>query len=144
VLGAVFIAGRQEGSGLATTPVAFRGMWRVHGGSLQINADLTGELLWNAGPCGVDSMCTCREAFVFLVDGDRLLGHSQSSGVEDANGKPGPEELLGEPGERPTGTVTVSMADVGVLKTAYDPPREGNPYLCSDKASATWKTECNV
>src|SRR5690348_12135954 len=59
----------------ASSLPSFVGQWHVHGASLTIKADGTGEQTWNAGPCGGSStqLCVGQEALAFTANGDGTI-----------------------------------------------------------------------
>src|SRR5689334_3002505 len=50
------------------TFASYVGKWEVHDALLTINADQTGLLIWNAGPCGSAGLCGGNAPIVFTVN----------------------------------------------------------------------------
>lgn len=90
--------GAQEPSPMSTPTTAaqtafpsYVGKWQVHDGLLAINADQTGLLQWNAGPCGADQMCNGNAHLMFAEQANgSILGTIQSVSYSQWNGDPAP------------------------------------------------------
>jgi hypothetical protein len=124
------------------------GTWSVHGSRLEVRLDLTGESVWNAGPCrsgNTSPMCTGREQIRFTVTSAYAVGTVNSVDYSDDEGNPAPDHDAGSEGPKPGNTFRLTVVASDVLEKVSDPPVRGaNPYLCGPKASAEWKLKCNV
>lgn len=141
-----------SGAGPASSvPLSFRsfvGTWRVHGSSMQINADLTGSTVWNAGPCGPPTpevMCTGHADLMFTASATRVGGELTTVSYRDEQDRPVPDFDAGADGPRVGDQFTLVLVDTDVLRQTRQPPTEGgNPYLCGPRASDDWRVRCNV
>jgi hypothetical protein len=128
----------------------FVGTWRVHGLTLEVRADLTGTLTWNAGPCHFnldtnEPLCTGNAIVTFAMQTASLSGTLDSVVYTDPN-----ERMVSDYEEASDGLMaghglSLEQVDAAVLQVTYDPPLQyGNSYLCGPAASRDWKLECNI
>ncbi|GIJ45316.1 hypothetical protein Val02_22020 [Virgisporangium aliadipatigenens] len=126
------------------------GTWLVHGSSLEIRADLTGETVWNAGPCRTGDpsspMCTGRDRLRFEVTSTHAIGTVVSVAYTDERGAPVPEFDAGPDGPKPGNRFRLTVVAPDVLEQVWDPAPAypGNPYRCGPNASPEWRVRCNA
>lgn len=75
-----------------TAFTSYVGKWQVHDELLSINANQTGLLQWNVGPCSdAGQMCNGNAHLTFTVNADgSIKGTIQSVGYSQWNGDPAP------------------------------------------------------
>jgi hypothetical protein len=135
---------------------SFVGTWRVHGLNLEINADHTGKMDWNAGPCQ-DPMLNlsgphCGGYAEMVFDpprGGELTGRITSVVYKTWDtGQVVTDTSYLTKGEPIKAGLTIHLTHYAphVLKEVWDvkPGEQGNPFLCAQQASKEWHYRCNA
>jgi len=115
---------------------SYAGQWYVHGATLQIDADGSGNMTWNAGPCSpnisVDQgMCTGHASITFKPVADGIAGTLTNVWYTAYPG-PLPSDFQ-QPAEPAAGeSFTLKFTSREVLYTTYTDPvvNEGNRNWC--------------
>jgi hypothetical protein len=135
---------------------SFVGTWRVHGLTLKIQADRTGLMDWNAGPCEdlLEHPDTPHcEGYANLrfdpIQGSvltaRVTGEVYYKTWDTGQIYPGPAASRNEPIK--TGLeIQLRRVAPHVLHQTWvgQSGDQGNPYLCAAAASDEWHTRCNA
>jgi hypothetical protein len=129
---------------------SYVGKWEVHDSVLTINANETGLLQWNAGPCG-GTLCGGNAHITFIVNTDgSLKGTIQSVNYTQANGDPAPSGFQPDTADDPqTGyAFQLQHNDVHLLYTTWlgsaSSLNNNNRYWCGSGASQTDQAKCGA
>jgi hypothetical protein len=128
-------------SGLAS----FVGQWHVHGASMTIKADGTGEQTWNAGPCGGSStqLCVGQEDLAFTANLDgTITGKATTVSYLQGDSAPAPPGFdPGSDAPRTGDLFTLRHVKSDLLITTWlnrpdlASPGASNPYWCGSAYS---------
>src|SRR6476469_2447790 len=127
----------------ATEKLPFVGHWAVHGSQLDINADGTGLLTWNGGPCTSSTSetrrCSGNATIAFTAGvGETLQGSFVEVWYTTDDGSPVTDYEYSDSGYLPAETFTLARNDEHTLISSGggpdDPDGPGNPYLCDEYA----------
>jgi pimeloyl-ACP methyl ester carboxylesterase len=120
----------------SAVPSQFVGNWYVHGAQLSINADATGTMAWNQGPCGANyaDMCTGNADLMFTVGSGEIRGSLTNVRFTSSNGQTVPTSSIDPHGTpQPGDSFTLSVANPNVLHITWLGSAStiwGNPNWC--------------
>jgi hypothetical protein len=131
------------------------GKWEVHGALLTINAQRTGLVLWNAGPCGQSStetqLCNGNAKITFTVNPDgSIKGTTQSVWYTQWSGGPAPAGFQPDPsGQKAGDTFELKHDGAHLLYTTWFGARQsqlnsGNRYWCDAYAEHAGWQQCGA
>jgi RNA polymerase sigma factor (sigma-70 family) len=139
---------------------AYTGRWLVHGSTLTISPDGTGNETWNAGPCdsnavidgGSDTtMCEGHAATSFRAVQDALVGTIRSVSYSQDDGQTPSAAFTASPDEPQAGdTYRLAFDGTHLLRTtwlgrsSYENNAVGNPYWCDTYAENNGWSQCGA
>ncbi|WP_214324762.1 YncE family protein [Nonomuraea sediminis] len=135
-----------EPRGRNRTAKPFIGEWHVHGSELEIRPDLSGLMIFNAGPCSPNRLevgCSGHVSISFTLEPSGLVGKVTSVVYKDPAGKVIHDFVGGDDLPEPGDTFTLERVDTGVLRRIQPTAGLGNPYFCGPTASRKWRLACN-
>jgi hypothetical protein len=132
------------------TFASYVGKWEVHDELLTINADHTGLLIWNAGPCGSAGLCGGNAPIVFTVNADgSIQGTIQSVTYTQGNGDPAPSDFQPSPDDVQAGYLfQLQHNGAHLLYTTWlgnaGSFNQGNRYWCDPTALSQGLSQCGA
>ncbi len=132
------------------TFASYVGKWTVHDSVMTINANQTGLMIWNAGPCGSAGLCGGNAPLIFTANADgSITGTIVSVTYLQGNGTPAPSGFQPSPDDVKAGDMfQLQHNGAHLLYTTWlgnaSSYNSGNRYWCDATALSEGLTQCGA
>jgi hypothetical protein len=120
----------------------FVGTWHVHGWQLEIRADRTASISWNAGRCGPVTCTGHGELRVWPLRGNLVLKYERTWLTANPGNNPVPDDWGTQPD--PTGLMELKWLEPGLLERVDPNKPPANPFWCGEGLDPSQRDKCGA
>jgi len=120
----------------------FVGQWHVHGWQLEIRADRTASITWNAGGCGPVTCTGHGELRVWPLRGNLVLKYERTWLTANPGNNVVPDDWGTQPD--PTGLMELKWLEPGLLERVDPNKPPANPYWCGEGLDPSQQDKCGA
>jgi hypothetical protein len=121
----------------------FIGNWRVHGWQLEIRANRTASITWNAGGCGPVTCTGHGELRWWPLGGNLRLKYERTWLTANTPGNPTVPDDWGTVPD-PTGTFDLKWVEQGLLERVDPNKPPANPFWCGEGLAESQLDKCGA